>query len=115
MTGTAEDRRATPRETAVVNRVCLEWWAGDQMRRANGRLLNISERGALLVLDSRPPVGQPVWFHVETPARTDDIAARVVRVDGSGEIGLSFSSPCPYDLYLTATLGVNPCGMLVCL
>lgn len=112
MTSRTEDRRATRRETVVANRVCIEWWSGDQMRRTVGRMLNISEGGALVIADPRPPLGQSVWFRVETPARTDEIGARVVRVGESDEIGLSFPRPCPYDLYLVATLGINPCEVL---
>ena len=105
------DRRAAVREPAVANRVEVEWWAGDSIRRTKGRMLNISQGGALIVTDVAPPLGQSVWLHVEAPARTDEIGARVVRVNGEHEIGLSFSNPCPYDLYLAATLGINPCGM----
>ncbi|MDR3638435.1 MAG: PilZ domain-containing protein [Isosphaeraceae bacterium] len=107
------DRRAAVREAVVANRVCVEWWADDHICRTDGRMLDISQGGTLVAADVVPPLGQPVWFHVETPARTDEVGARVVRHGKTNEIGLSFAHPCPYDLYLTATLGINPCGMLV--
>lgn len=112
MSENVAERRATPREPVVENRVCVEWWAGNGIRRTEGRMLNISSGGALIVTDDPPPLGQPVWFHVEAPARTDDVGAQVVRHSTANEVGLAFSQPCPYDLYLTAVIGVNPCGVL---
>lgn len=112
MIASVADRRASARETVVANRVCVEWWAGNGIRCAEGQMLNISAGGALVAADDPPPVGQAVWFHVETPARTDEVSAQVVRRGPANEIGLAFARPCPYDLYLAAVLGVNPCGML---
>ena len=113
MSAQVVDRRASVREPAVANRVCVEWWVGDQIYSTTGRMLNISEGGALVVADVTPPLGQSVWLHVEAPAVTDEVGARVARLGQRNEVGLSFATPCPYDLYLAATLGINPCGVLV--
>jgi hypothetical protein len=113
MAETTVDRRAAARESVVPNRVCVEWWAGDSIRRTAGRMLDISRGGALVHTDVAPPLGQPVWLHVEAPARTDEVGARVVRLAGPNAVGLSFANPCPYDLYLAATVGINPCAALV--
>jgi hypothetical protein len=112
MQAVAGERRLSPRDPAVANGARLEWWEGDTSRDTAARLVDISEGGALVVADVPPPLAQAVWLRVVDPAPTDWVKATVVRHGGPHEAGLAFADRCPADLYMAATLGINPVGLL---
>lgn len=113
MNRAAPDRRASPRHRAIANRARVEWLEGGQPRGSAARLVDIGRGGAMLVADRPPPLHRTVWIRIEEPTATDEVRATVVRHGGPDRVGLSFPDPGPYDLFLAATLGINPFASLV--
>jgi hypothetical protein len=107
------DRRASIRQQAIPNRARVEWLGGGELHESEARLVDIGRGGALLVTDGPLPLAHRVWIRIDEPAPTDAVAAIVVRREASNRFGLSFPEPCPYDLHLAATLGINPFVRLV--
>jgi PilZ domain len=99
--------RTSPRHTALENYARLEWWQGDRVYDSPARLVNISEGGALLIVEKSPPLEQTIWCRLEEPTPTDWIRANVVRHGDPREIALTFPASCPFDFSLAATLGLN--------
>ncbi len=98
------DRRVSPRCDAVQNRSCLAFGTPNGSRRIDARLVNISRSGALVVADNPPAAATRVLLRIETPAKTEWVDARVIRVDPNRHIGLRFSHDCPDDVLLTGTV-----------
>jgi hypothetical protein len=100
------DRRISPRWIAVPNEITLELQTRTGSRRAKARLVNISREGALLLTDEVPPAGV-LWMRMESPARTDWIAAVPIRHDPSRQVAVRFHRPCEDDVLLAAMLGLD--------
>ena len=100
------DRRLSPRWTAVANEITLEIPTRTGNRRAKARLVDISRDGALLLTDEVPPAGV-LWMRMESPARTDWVAAVPIRQGPSRRVAVRFPRPCEDDLLLAATLGLD--------
>src|SRR5262249_23752700 len=75
-------------------------------RRAKAMLVDISRDGALLLTDEVPPAGV-LWMRMESPARTDWVAAVPIRQGPSRRVAVRFPRPCEDDLLLAATLGLD--------
>ncbi len=106
MTKTTE-RRGSARFPAVAHRIKVEWWEGLEAKSANAKLVNISRDGALLAMDTPPPVCQSVWLKLEDGSPMDWIGANVVRHDSRKGAGLLFPESCPFDFYQSAILGIG--------
>jgi PilZ domain len=104
---TSSNRRSSPRQSAAENRARLEWWDAGQFHESDARLADISEGGALVVVESPPPLDATVWCSLGEPTPTDWVKAMVVRHGDGNHVGLSFPTSCPFDFRLAATLGVN--------
>src|SRR4051812_24071006 len=104
------DRRASFRHKAIANRAWIEWLEWGEQRRSAARLVDISGGGAMLLADQPPPLSQTVWIRIDEPTETDEVQATIVRHGASNRVGLSFVAPGTgaYDLFLAATLGINP-------
>jgi hypothetical protein len=100
-------RRTSPRWGAVANQTTLEFHVGDGRRRTKASVVNISREGALLTADVAPPIGKPLWVRMESPARTDWVAATSIRVGPCRQVAVRFSGGCPDDLLLGAMLGID--------
>ena len=100
------DGRISPRWSAVANDITLELQAGTGSRRVKARLVNISREGALLLSDEIPPAGL-LWMRMESPARTEWVAAVPVRRGPERQVGVRFSRPCEDDFLLAATMGLD--------
>ena len=70
-------------------------------------MVDIGEGGALLDVESPPPLHQTVGCRLKEPAPTDWIKARVVRPGGFRQVALEFLSSWPFDFTLAATQGIN--------
>ncbi|MBV8318079.1 MAG: hypothetical protein JOZ53_24310 [Planctomycetaceae bacterium] len=70
-------------------------------------MVDIGEGGALLDVESPPPLHQTVGCRLKEPAPTDWIKARVVRPGGFRQVALEFLSSWPFDFTLAAILGLN--------
>ncbi len=101
------ERRISPRWIAVDNQASLEFRTGGDIRRTRTSLVNISREGALISTDEAIPLGTPVCFRLESPAKTDWIRAHPVRHAGPLQVGIRFVQPCLDDLLLAAMLGID--------
>jgi hypothetical protein len=101
------ERRISPRWVAVNNQATLEFSNGSNIRRAGASLLDISREGALISTKEAIPLGTPLRFRLESPAKTDWIGAHPVRHAGSLRLGIRFVKPCLDDLLLAAMLGID--------
>ena len=101
------ERRSAPRVPAVANRARFAWDEGGRPGVTRSRILDISRSGALLEAGGRPTMPGRVWLRLLGPAKSDWIAASVIRGVGDGGVAVAFDGPCPDDLLLSATLGVS--------
>ena len=101
------DRRRSQRLQTVPNHAVLEWWDRSQKRSSEGKILNISDHGALVFSDSFPRLGENVLIRLKRPIQSDWTGSIVVRHDQQNEVAIDFILGCPYDLVLAATLGID--------
>jgi hypothetical protein len=101
------ERRQSARVGTTENEIVLEWHETSEVRSSEGQIVNISDRGALVLPDSLVPFTDRVFIGMKTPVRTDRIAAQVVRRRTSSELGLVFSDAYQWDLKLAASIGVD--------
>ncbi len=101
------ERRRSRRLQTVPNQADLEWWDRSQKRSSHGKILNISDHGALIFADSFPQLGENVLIRIKRPVQSDWAGSTVVRHDQPNEVAIDFNMGCPYDLGLAATLGID--------
>lgn len=101
------ERRRSPRLQTVPNHAVLEWWDRSEKRTSHGKILNISDHGALVVAESFPQLGENVLIRIKRPVQSDWAGSIVVRQIQQHEAALDFNVGCPYDLGLAATLGID--------
>ncbi len=104
----SQERRSSVRYRASANRARIEWLEDDELHSAQGSLVDISHGGAQLRVERDLGTVRSLWLRLEEPMNTDEIPATIVRIGHDQNLGLAFARPCPHDLHLTATLGVNP-------
>ncbi len=97
------ERRRTRRIPTGDNQARLEWAEGPDFLETPARQVDISQGGAGFVAEIFPPGGRPVWLRLEAPRMTGWVSARVVRLDGPTEGGLSFSGYFPHDVIASLT------------
>jgi hypothetical protein len=91
----------------VPNHAVLEWWDHSQKKSSHGKILNISDHGALIVADSFPQLGEKVLIRLKQPVQSDWAGSIVVRQIQKNVVAIDFNMDCPYDLGLAATLGID--------
>ena len=101
------ERRRSPRFQTLPNLAVLEWRDRSQTRSSQGKILNISDHGALVFSDSFPGLGEDVLLRLKRPVQSDWVASIVVRHDQQNQVAIDFILGCPYDLVLAATLGID--------
>jgi PilZ domain len=101
------DRGRSQRLQTVPNLALLEWRDRSQTRSSEGKILNISDHGALVCSDSFPQLGENVLIRLKRPIQSDWTGSVVVRHDQPNEVAIDFVLGCPYDLGLAATLGID--------
>ena len=92
---------------AVKNQAHLELATACGRRKVAARLVNISRDGALLATGEAWPLGEPLCVRLDSPVRTDWVAAVAVRLGRPGEVAVRFARGCADDLLLAATLGID--------
>lgn len=107
-----QERRTSPRCNVVKNRSTLEFATAQGRQSIEGRLVNISRGGALVVAGTDTPDALPISLRIDSPVRTDWVDATIVRVDSSRQIGVRFHHGCPDDLLLAGTVGIDLAFML---
>jgi hypothetical protein len=105
------ERRQSARVATMENEILLEWHESAGTRSSEGQILNISDRGALVVSDSLVQCTGPIFIQMKTPVKTDRIAAQVVRRGRDHELGVAFIDFCPWDFRLAATMGIDLNGL----
>ena len=101
------ERRRSQRLQTLPNHADLEWWDRSQKRSSEGKILNISDHGALVFSGSFPRLGENVLIRLKRPIQSDWTGSIVVRHDQQNEVAIDFVLGCPYDLELAATLGID--------
>ena len=104
----AVENRAAPRESTVNDRTFVRVMEWDGVPIARGRLLNVSIRGALILVERTGEPHRPLWICLERAPETGWIAADVARFDGDQQLAVRFRSPAPLDFFLAATLTGDP-------
>ena len=106
-----DERRTAPRFPAVEGRARFGWRVQGDSRECAALILNVSEVGALVVVDELPPEDVVVALRLAGTASLEWVEARVVLTfathSGPHKIGLAFTRPCPIDL-LTTTIFSAP-------
>jgi hypothetical protein len=108
--GTAERRKHERLET-IENEIVLEWQEPTTTCSSEGKIVNISDGGALVVSDSLVELNGRVFLQMKTPVKTDRIGARVVRRGRNHELGMEFTDACPGDFRLAVTMGIDFKGL----
>ncbi len=94
-----DDRRASRRHVAVRPEVWVGWWAGEHFGVIEGKLLNISRGGALIVLGEWPPKRAPVYVYKDVGESIACIRGEVIGVipspRGAYAARFRFAAPCP--------------------
>jgi PilZ domain len=101
------ERRRSQRLQTVPNQADLEWRDRSKKRSSEGKIVNISDHGALVFSDSFPQLGENVLIRMKRPVQSDWTGSIIVRHDQPNEVAIDFILGCPYDLGLAATLGIN--------
>jgi hypothetical protein len=107
------ERRVSPRWVAVSTRASLEFGGDGSYWRTGVTLINISREGGLVSTEEIIPLGTPVRFRIESPAKTDWIGAIPIRLGGPLQVGIRFVQPCLDDLLLAAMLGVDLASLII--
>jgi hypothetical protein len=103
----SDERRAFARGTALSNRSRLELTTADGRRTIEATLLNVSRGGALMSATETPDLHTRVLIRIESPVKTDWVAAVVVRLASLGQVALSFIEPCADDFLLAAWVALD--------
>src|SRR5947209_3716545 len=105
------DRRRSPRVPPTEQRLWLGWRKERDFFVIRADLMNISQGGALLLVEEPPQKGQPVWLRLEGPTPIEDVSAVVIETSriGRGEHGvrISFREPFPPEFYHAAIEGLH--------
>ena len=107
-----ENRRSSPRFTAVQEQVWLGWWAGEEFILIEGSVVNINHGGALISINPSPMPEQPVWIrHAQSNTR-ENIKATVleskwIMAKRSFAVRLAFDSACPAHFFETVVFGTS--------
>jgi hypothetical protein len=102
-----QERRISPRLAAIKNRSRIEFGVPSGRRQVAARVVDVSREGALIIAAEPPPLHQRSLIRMEEPAKTDWIAAVVVRLGDANSVGVRFVDPSPDDFLLAALVGVD--------
>jgi hypothetical protein len=105
------ERRQSARVDTMENEIVLEWQESTGTCSSRGKVVNISERGALVASDSLVHSTGPVFIQMKTPVKTDRIAVRVVRRERDHKLGMEFPDACQWDFKYAATMGIDFQGL----
>ncbi|WP_422929477.1 PilZ domain-containing protein [Singulisphaera sp. PoT] len=108
------ERRGAPRHEPSETRLWVGWPQDGSFQVTGAGLVNISETGALLLIDMPPEKGATVWLRLEGPAPIDDVQAIVVessqRTPEEHAVRVEFRQPFPPEFYQAARDGLPTLG-----
>lgn len=109
------ERRVAARHPTVSNRIVLAWHGRDGGGHSCGRLLDISQSGALISVDGISRSCAGISMRLVTPGETDWVDGQVVAVTrgllgrilrrGPYLVRIRFLNQCPYEVFKIATHG----------
>jgi hypothetical protein len=107
--GTRE-RRTVCRYTVVLDKAWLGWWEGQTFQSTPAKIIDISLRGALLIVESFPPKGRSVWFCPPVvTTREQWIEVKLVdmkkRLFGPREVRIAARKVFRYEIFKTVVFG----------
>jgi hypothetical protein len=113
-----DDRRSVCRYSVARNHAWIGWWEGETFRHADAELLDISLRGARLIVTALPPPSQSVWFCPPSTAPaaspSDWLEARVIEARkrwlGPRLVRLIFRKNFPYETFKAVVYGPEGVG-----
>ena len=105
-----KERRTVCRYSVVQENAWLGWWEGQAYQSTTARIIEISLRGALLIVDSRPPKDQPVYFCPPGVTPNDEwIEVKVIdarkKMFGPREVRITFRKVFPYEVFKAVVYG----------
>lgn len=108
--GVTRSVRASWREPARWQEICLAWWTDGVLHGVGARLITIGPRSAVAVTPAAPPVPRALRFCLDGFGPGGWVRARVaeLRSDPAGLYRVRLivlPDPCPADLLLAAVRG----------
>jgi hypothetical protein len=108
------DRRRSTRHLAREHRLWLGWRRRGDFFVIAAELVNISQGGALLLVDQPPDIRETVWLRLEGPSPIEDACALVIESARVGacehSVRISFREPFPIAFYHAAIEGLEAIG-----
>lgn len=106
------DRRRSPRHSPSEDGLWLGWRKDGDFFVVHAELMNISQGGALILVEEPPHRGESVWLRLAGPTPIEDVSAVVIETMriGRGEHGVrvAFREPFPPEFYHAAMVGLEP-------
>jgi hypothetical protein len=107
--GVAE-RRSVCRYAVVQDCAWVGWWEGQEFRSTGAKIVDISLRGALLIVENFPPKDKPVFFCPPGAAANEEwmevkLIAAKKRLFGPREIRIAFRKVFPYEVFKAVVYG----------
>lgn len=114
------NRRKSVRYASQANRSWLAWQVDGENAQVPGRLWDISQSGASVLVETAPPLRaqETAWIRMESPAPSDWVEASVVDVTPMTKkrfwgrdlvvghlVRVAFVGACPYEVFKSATHG----------
>lgn len=107
-----DDRRASRRHVAVRPEVWVGWWSGESFGTIEGKLLNISRGGALIVLGEWPPKRAPMYLYKDVGDSIACVRGEVISVvpapRGMYAARVRFAAPCPTPICEASVCEAKP-------
>src|SRR5262245_37036427 len=109
-----DERRRACRHAPIQRQVWLGWLEGSMFRVTPARLMDISMKGARLLADKSPAVGQRIWFCPPGEPPPERVEAALVRVRKQlfrpREVRIIFLAPLPYETFKDIVFGPGALG-----
>lgn len=104
------ERRSVCRYSVVLEGAWLGWWEGEAFQSTSARIVDLSLRGARLVVESFPPRDRSVWFSPTGIGTQDEwIEAKLLdakkRLFGPREVRVVFRKLFPYEIFKNVVYG----------
>lgn len=104
-----DDRRMAQRYSVRNAAISMKWYREFVLEECQGVLCDLSVGGALLICESLPPAGAPIWIRLEAEAESDwvEVMGLEARNDGGGlfRVRVAFATCCPFVVFRTAVWG----------
>jgi hypothetical protein len=105
-----KERRSVCRYSVVQDSSWIGWWDGPEFRSTASKIVDISLRGALLIVETFPPKDKSVFFCPPGAAANEEwmevkLVASKKRLFGPREIRVAFRKVFPYEIFKAVVYG----------